>query len=148
MGDGAPSGGEAVPGGGAGTAVGCSGGENQGRVDALQETAAFFRFAGKWKWRRYVPATFLLVGQLLVSVAAAAAALLAAGGAAAEGALADKRGAAGVKRGRHAALLLPALLPLQTGGKGTAHRVAQPLSLMGGGDTGEVVLPTSVPELD
>lgn len=72
--------------------------------------------------------TFLLVRQLLVPLAAAAA-LLAAGGVASEGALTDERGAAGVEGGRHAALLLPPLLPLQTGGEGAAHGVAQPLPL-------------------
>lgn len=71
--------------------------------------------------------TFLPVGQLVISLAAAA--LLAAGGIGAEGTLAHKRGAAGVEGGRHAALLLPALLPLQTGGESTAHRVAQSLPL-------------------
>lgn len=73
--------------------------------------------------------TFLLVGQLVISLAAAA--VLAAGGVGAEGALAHEGGAAGVEGGRHAALLLPALLPLQTGGEGTAHRVAQSLPLAG-----------------
>lgn len=72
-------------------------------------------------------ATFLLVRQLVVSLAAAP--LLAAGGIGAEGALADEGGAAGVEGRRHAALLLPALLPLQAGGEGTAHRVAQSLPL-------------------
>lgn len=73
--------------------------------------------------------TFLLVRHLVVSLAAAA--LLAAGGIGAEGALAHEGGAAGVEGRRHAALLLPALLPLQTGGEGTAHRVAQSLPLAG-----------------
>lgn len=82
-----------------------------------------------WSRLAGLAATFLLVGQSLVSLAAAAA-LLAAGGAAAERAFPNKRGAAGIERGRHAALLLPALLPLQTGGEGTAHGVTQPLSLM------------------
>lgn len=75
--------------------------------------------------------TFLLVRLLLVSLAAAA--LLAAGGIGAEGALAHEGGAAGVEGRRHAALLLPALLPLQAGGEGTAHRVAQSLTLAGAG---------------
>lgn len=78
--------------------------------------------------RRRLAPTFLLVRQLLVPLAAAAA-LLAAGGVASEGAFTDKRGPAGIEGGRHAALLLPALLPLQTGGEGTAHGVAQPLPL-------------------
>lgn len=73
--------------------------------------------------------TFLLVGQLVISLAAAA--MLAAGGIGAEGTLAHERGAAGVEGRRHAALLLPALLPFQTGGEGTAHRVAQSLPLAG-----------------
>lgn len=70
---------------------------------------------------------FLLVGQLLL----AAAALLATARVGPEGALTHERGAAGVEGGRHAALLLPALLPLQTGGEGTADCVAQPLTLVG-----------------
>lgn len=72
--------------------------------------------------------TLLLVRQLVISLTAAA--LLAAGRVGAEGALTHKRGAAGVKGSRHAALLLPALLPLQTGGKGTANCMAQSLSLV------------------
>lgn len=70
--------------------------------------------------------TFPLVLQLVVPLAAAA---LLAGRVGAEGALAHKRGATGVEGRRHAALLLPPLLPLQTGGEGAADRVAQPLPL-------------------
>lgn len=69
------------------------------------------------------PPTFPLVLQLVVP--------LAAGRVRTEGALANKRGAASIEGRGDAALLLPALFPLQTGGKGTADSVAQPLSLRG-----------------
>lgn len=79
----------------------------------------------RWEGRNRSRLVFLLV-RLVIPLAAAA--LLAAGRIGTEGALAYKRGSTGVKRSCDAALLLPALLPLQTGGKGTADCVAQSLS--------------------
>lgn len=72
--------------------------------------------------------TFLLVRQLVVPLAAAA--LLAAGRVGAEWSLAHKWSATGIEGSCHAALLLPALFPLQAGGKGTANSMAQSLSLV------------------
>lgn len=85
-------------------------------------------------WRRHCThtlkhhPTFLLILQFVISLATAA--LLAAGGVGAEGALTYKWSATGIKGRRHATLLLPALLPLQTGSKGTANCMAQSLSLV------------------
>jgi len=84
------------------------------------------------------PPTFLLLLQLhdvLSLDATTAAALLARGGGGGGGrdterALAHKGRAAGVEGGRDAALLLPPLLPLQAGGEGAAHSVAQSLPLV------------------
>lgn len=136
IGDAAPSGGEAAPGGRVGIAEGWSARENgsgsengaagtsgEAEISTLSISCCLIKAIR-------VPATFLLVGLDLLPLAAAA--LLAAGRVAPEGAFTNEGGAAGVKRSRHAALLLPALLPLQTGGEGTANGMAQPLSLRGG----------------
>lgn len=71
--------------------------------------------------------TFVLFLQLVISFTPAA--VLTAGRVGAEGTLAYEGRAGGVKRCRHATLLLSPLLPLQTGGKSAAHRVAQSLPL-------------------
>lgn len=68
--------------------------------------------------------TFLFVGGLSLGRPAAPRQ--------AEGALPGEAGAAGVEGSCDSAFLLPPLFPLQTGCKGTAHGVAQPLTLWEG----------------